>query len=128
MGFDRRLLTRYAFALSGEVVWGKAKRFSSKLIPTRSKMTTADLSLGGLCVRVHEPTELQSGSTCIVSLGGAETAATVVDATFDHDEQVLRLALNQADPAFLAVIENYLPSRREVRAVEHQWIGDGTAH
>ena len=67
MGFDRRLLTRYAFALSGEVVWGKAKRFSSKLIPTRSKMTTADLSLGGLCVRVHEPTELQSGSTCIVS-------------------------------------------------------------
>ena len=86
MGFDRRLLTRYAFALSGEVVWGKAKRFSSKLIPTRSKMTTADLSLGGLCVRVHEPTELQSGSTCVVSLGGAETAATVVDATFDRIE------------------------------------------
>ena len=123
MGFDRRILTRYAFAISGEVLWGKAKRFSSKLVPTRSAMTTADLSLGGLCVRVHEPTELEAGSTCVVSLDGAESLAAVVEASFDRDDQVLRLALHQPDPAFLAVLERYMPSRHDVRAVEHQWTG-----
>ncbi len=126
MGIERRLLPRHTFTLSGEVVWGKAKRFSSKLIPTRSKMTTADLSLGGLCVRVHEATELETGSTCFVSLDGVEAIATVVAETLDNGDQVLRLSLDQTDPAFLEVLQRYLPSRHEVRAVEHEWIGEST--
>ena len=104
----------------------KAARIGNGVKSHEVKITTIDLSVDGLKVRVHREVALPAGSSCRVCFEGQSSPARVLQAGHEDGSQVLRLHFEHPPREFMQVIDGWLAVEAGGRKfVETTWLGDG---
>lgn len=126
MGSERRLFARTEVAVDGALHWATKRRIGNGIKSHEVPITTVDISVDGLKVKLAKAVGLPAGASCRVSFEGESSPARVLQAGDGDGDDVLRLHLEHPPREFMQVIDNWLDVTAGGRKfVETTWLGDG---
>ena len=121
---DRRLFSRTAIEVDGELAWTARKL--GRVRTLSSAVKTVDISVDGAQLIVEKGRSIEPGLACQLTFRAVATDATVLAvAEARGAARQVRLGFRHPSAEFLAAVEHWLPTEiRDARpAIRPEWAG-----